>query len=69
MIKVKLKCKCTDGETEISIRGREDGEDIRDYMRAVQDEVSKWHRHRLCSATKLEYLKLPIVEGKGIGEE
>lgn len=68
MIEVKLKCKCTDGEVAMWIRSRNAEEDIRDYMQEVTRQVGLWHAQRDCPETKLEYLKLPIVEGKGIGE-
>lgn len=67
-MKVLLKCKCTDGEVGLDLRDRNEGEDIRDYMEHVQGEVGRWHQFRGCPATTLEYLKMPVVEGKGIGE-
>lgn len=67
-MQVLLKCKCTDGEVKHSIRNRNEGEDIRDYMEYVQLEVGLWHQQRQCSATALEYMKMPIADGKGIGE-
>jgi len=67
-MKVLLKCKCTDGEIAHSVRDRNEGEDIANYMQYVQLEIGYWHQYRQCSATTLEYLKMPIADGKGIGE-
>ena len=66
-MRLLLKCKCTDGEVGLSVRDRNEGEDIRDYMEHVQLEVGLWHQKRGCAETKLEYLKMPIAEGKQIG--
>ena len=65
---LQLKCKCTDGEVGLAVRNRNEGEDIRDYMEYVQLEVGIWHKSRGCRETALEYLKIPIADGKGIGE-
>lgn len=66
-MKALLKCKCTDGEVSLDMRDRDTYEDIRDYMQYVQVQVSKWHRDRGCTATSLEYMKLPVTEGKPLG--
>ncbi len=62
-----LKCKCTDGEVTISIRDRREYEDILEYMEHVQNMVGDWHQVRRCAETKLEYLKMQLVDGKPIG--
>lgn len=64
---LQLKCKCTDGEVGLAVRDRGDGEDIASYMEYIQLEVGLWHQQRGCSATALEYLKMPVADGKPIG--
>lgn len=66
-MKVLIKCKCTDGEVEFSLRDRRPEEDIRDYMEHIQIKLSEWHTLRHCPEPALEYLKMPMIEGKGIG--
>lgn len=67
-MEVMIKCKCTDGEIKFPVRDRKPEEDILDYMEHVQTRIGSWHMLRGCSETALEYLKMPIAEGKGIGE-
>lgn len=67
MIECKVKCKCTDGEIMLPMRERLDSEDIRDYMGYIQNKIGAWHSKRMCSETKLEYLKIPLEEDKPIG--
>ncbi len=66
-MRVLLKCKCTDGEVAHSVRDRNEGEDIRDYMEHVQNEIGRWHQFRQCDETALEYLKMPLADDKPIG--
>lgn len=67
-ITVKLKCKCTDGEISLEVPARELDEAIEDYMPRLQTYIGYWHVRRGCSETALEYLKIYIEPGKGIGE-
>ena len=67
MIELRLKYKCTDGEAKLSVREREDEEDIRDYMEYVERQIGAWHVLRSCSETKLEYL--PARDDARIGEK
>jgi hypothetical protein len=62
MIDVLLKCKCTDGEMTLTVREREDDEDIRDYMEYIQRTIGAWHSVRQCDEVALEYLKIPIAD-------
>ena len=68
MMKVLIKCKCTDGEIGFDVRDRNEGENIIDYMKQVQRELGTWHQFRRCSETALEYMKMPLADGKAIGE-
>ena len=66
MIEIRLKCKCTDGETAIQVRERFENEDITDYMEYIQYVINVWHSDRGCPETTLEYVKLPISEDNGV---
>lgn len=68
-MEVKLKCKCTDGEIALQVPQRNEDEDIADYMHRLQVFLGNWHSNRQCTEAALEYLKMPIIEGKGIGEQ
>lgn len=71
MIEVILKCRCTDGEVKLQVRERAEGEDILVWMEHVTARVGAWHSIRLCSETKLEYMKIPLAgrPDAGIGEK
>lgn len=64
MVELKLKCRCTDGEASLSVRKREEAEDILAWMDYVREEVGRWHSIRQCSEAELEYLKVPIKDGR-----
>jgi hypothetical protein len=68
-MRILLKCKCTDGEVGLEVRDREEGEDIAKWMDAVTERVSAWHLLRACSEPSLEYLKVPLSDGKPLGSK
>jgi len=64
-IAVRYRCRCMNGkETVLRLAARRPGEDVLAFMARVNDVISKDHDERLCSATAVEYLKIPM-EGNG----
>lgn len=70
MIEVEWKCQCQTAPQKLSVRARQDGEDIADFMKFLQKMLGHAHREisPLCQSGIMEYVKLPVVDGKGIGE-
>lgn len=69
-IKMLYKCACMQDDGSFDMRDRRTDENVVDYMEEVVAKLTNDHRKRnpLCTATKVEYLKLPVAKDKGIGE-
>jgi hypothetical protein len=39
-----------------------------DYIEFLQLELSEWHAPRGCPSSQLDYMKIPVVEGKPLGQ-
>ncbi len=69
MTTVMYKCSCMKDEAAFDMPARRFNEDIGDFM----DRMTKWlgedHalRSPFCRATKTEYVKMPVPEGRAIG--
>jgi hypothetical protein len=57
-------------EASVTVPDRLPGSDIMQWMTAVQNRIGYDHAARspLCRASKMEYAKIPVEDGAGIGE-
>lgn len=70
MIEVEWKCQCQTAAQKLSIRSRKPDEDIGDFMKFLQKMLGHAHSQisPICQSSVMEYVKIPVTEGKGVGE-
>lgn len=69
MLAVHYKCSCMKEEAIFDMPARHDDEDVVAFMQRVQKWCGEDHQLRspFCMAEKMEYLKLPLQDGKPMG--
>lgn len=67
---IRYKCRCFQDEAVLNVPDRTEGEDVVRWMESLQALIGDDHRKRsaLCTATTMEYAKIPVPENSpGIG--
>lgn len=69
MTAVRYKCSCMQDEGTFEMPARRFNEDISDFMTRMQKWLGEDHslRSPFCQATKTEYVKIAVPEGRPIG--
>lgn len=69
-ITIIWKCSCLAKEKQFEMREREVGEDVRDWMMDVQEELTAQHAKTspLCTADKVEWIKFEVEPGEAVGK-
>jgi hypothetical protein len=71
MLDVRYKCHCMGEEVEVLVPPRPEGADIAIWMSLLSATLALDHNVRSpnCKAETMEYVKVPLVEGLGVGME
>lgn len=69
MATIHYKCSCMQDEGSFDMPARRFNEDIERFMERMQKWLGDDHSHRspFCRATKTEYVKIAVPEGRAIG--
>lgn len=70
MIEVEWKCYCVTVPQKMNIRARGEEESIEDFMEFLKNMLGYAHTQLspICQSTIMEYVKIPVKDGKGVGE-